>query len=305
MPNDMEMNTQDNNLSQKREDAIRKAEAFRNNQTSGANSKVISAAKRLIFEDHQSDELDTTKTGRLSNVQAAVRYIVEEVMELTPLEYDAIYSTSLNQRVTLDHAIRKIINEAPSRVVTETLFDNKATLFKMCWPEYYEEHYSKPTAMQIFNATGEVKGNLVRAGRAKELPKEEESAKLLDNGKFSSAKKERKRTYNHGEEVDKVVYWSMKSILPLFEMKTSDLFLSLAKPRSAGWSRYGFVKIIEARGCYPSPLDFYMWNSPVEYQLDHIEEYMEAREKAGLPHVAALDIIYEAYVRSEQRYERE
>ena len=71
----------------------------------------------------------------------------------------------------------------------------------------------------------------------------------------------------------------MTEILPLFEMKTQDLFLSLAKPREAGWKKYGFVKVIEARGCYPTPLDFYFLNSPTEYQFEHLQEYMTARKK--------------------------
>lgn len=74
--------------------------------------------------------------------------------------------------------------------------------------------------------------------------------------------------------------------------------LSLAKPREAGWSKYGFVKVIEARGCYPTPLDFYFLNSPMEYQVDHIDEYIEARNQAKLPHVKALDMMYEAYQQS-------
>lgn len=290
----------DSEIYEKREEAVSKAEAFRQSP----NAKVICAAKKLIFEEHQSDELNTSKTGKLGIIQESVKYIVEQVMELTPAEYDAIYSTVLNQRATIDHAIRKIVNSAPSSVVTETLFNNKAILFKMCWPEYYEEHFPKPTPMQVFNATGETKGDLIRAGKIKELPEDEEK-KLLSNGRFSSAKKERKRVYNHGKEVDKVVYWAMTSILPLFEMTTPQLFLGLAKPRSAGWSRYGFVKIIEARGCYPTPLDFYMWNSPAEWQLEHVDEYMEARKKAKLAPVPALDLMYEAYQRSRKRCEYE
>lgn len=286
---------------QKREEAIGKTQKFRELNNLGTDGKIICAAKKLIFEDYQSDDLDPEKTGKLSNLQAAVKYIVEEVMELTPAEYDAIYSTALNQRTSLDHAIRKIVNYAPSSIHISANFDNKAILFKMCWPEYYEKHFVKPTPMEIFNATGEVKGNLIRAGRVKDVPINEEEAKILNNGKFSTAKKERKRVYNHGKEVDKVVYQSMKSILPLFEMTTPELFLSLAKPRAAGWSKYGFVKVINARECYPTPLDFYMWNSSPEWQLEHIEEYMEARRKAKLEPIPAVEKIYTAYMNLKQR----
>lgn len=278
--------------------AISKAEEFRKDAGNGESGKIICAAKKLIFEDHQSNDLDVSRADRLIAMQAAVKYIVEEVMELTPAEYDAIYSTTLNQKATLDHAIRKIVINAPTRIMTEALFDSKAILFRIIWPEYYAQKYSKPKPFDIFNATGELKGNLIRAGRIKELPTDNTVARVLNNGKFSSAKKERKRVNNHGKSVDKLVYWAMSSILPYFEIPTEELFLSLAKPKKAEWTDYGFVKIIEARGCYPSPLDFYMWNSPVEYQMEHVEEYMQAREKAKLKRIPALDAMYNAYQKS-------
>lgn len=36
----------------------------------------------------------------------------------------------------------------------------------------------------------------------------------------------------------------------------------------------------------------------MEYQVDHIDEYIEARNQAKLPHVKALDMMYEAYQQS-------
>lgn len=287
-------------------DAIDRAQQFRADQTGNANyGKIISAAKRIIFDDHQSEDLNFDsgqKNAKLQLMIDAVKYLVEEVMELTPDEYDAIYSTSLNQKTTLHHAIRKIANAASPTILREAMFDNKKILFRLCWPEYYTAHYTTPKAMDIFNCTGELKGGLVRASAIKDFEDEPEDEKrILLNGKFSTAKKERKRVYNHGEEVDKLIYWSMKQILPLFEMKTKDLYLSLAKPKDAGWSKYGFVKVIEARGCYPTPLDFYFLNSPMEYQVEHIDEYIEAREQAKVPHVKALDIIYEAYKQSKDK----
>lgn len=284
-------------------EAAKKAQQFRIEQTGNANyGKIISDAKRIIFDDHQAEDLNFESGQKIAKLQLmieAVKYLIEDVMGLTPEEYDAIYSTALNQKTTLHHAIRKIANAASPTILREAMFDNKKILFRLCWPEYYKEHYAIPKAMDIFNCTGELKGNLVRASAIKDFEDEpEQEKKILQNGKFSTAKKERKRVYNHGQEVDDIIYWSMKQILPLFEMKTKDLYLSLAKPREAGWSKYGFVKVIEARGCYPTPLDFYFLNSPMEYQVDHIDEYIEARNQAKLPHVKALDMMYEAYQQS-------
>lgn len=274
--------------------------------------KVISAVKKIVFDEKQSTNLNVDGANKLKNYSVlidSIKYIVENIMGLTPEEYDAIYSTKLNQDVFIDHAIRKLVINAPSSISTEALFDAKKILFRLCWPDYYAEHYKKPQAWDIFNASGEIKSNLIRAGRIKEnsfdIGDIDESladdSELEDepvqnkNGKFSVRKQERKRTYNHGEEVDKLVYWSMNTIFSLISISTEDLYTSLANIKDTPWSNYGFVQIIEARNCYETPLDFYFLNSSQNYQLEHVEEYMKAREEAGLEHYAILDWMYEAY----------
>jgi hypothetical protein len=308
----MNLSTMERN--RKSEDAIVKAKNFRKDSSTGENytlSKVICSAKRIIFEENQSGDLKINGANKMRNyvtLQQAVRYIVEEVMELTPEEYDAIYNSTLNQKTCIDHAIRKIVQGAPTEIAMETLFDSKKIVFRMCWPEYYAAHYEPPTPWDVFNATGSTKSGLIRAGRIKEVVEDlnqGRGADVTQSGRFSAKKTERRRNYNHGSEVDKVVYWAMREVLSFFEMKTSELFLSLADPKASGWSKYGFVQIIEARGCYPTPLDFYMLNSPQEFQMNHIEEYMQAREKAGLSHIKALDMMYEAYQKTRKEYQRE
>jgi len=171
----------------------------------------------------------------------------------------------------------------------------------MCWPDYYKEHYSYPTAMEVFDCKGETKGNLIRAGRPKEYAEDAmEECRILNNGKFSTAKKDRKRAQNWGAEVDKVLYWSMNTILPtVFEMTTKELFTMLANPKATGLKNFGCVKVIEARMCYQSPLDFYFLNSPVDYQRQHFEKYIAARKEAGLKNSKYLDIVCEAYTATE------
>lgn len=287
-------------------DAIEKAKEFRKNyagQFSNVNGgeptgKLISAVKNIIFENYQSNNLDvsgTRKTKNYTTLQGAVRYIVEEVMGLTPAEYDAIYSAKLNQKASIDHAIRKIISAAPAEVQADALFDGKQIVFAMCFPEYYKEHHKKITAWDIFDATGETKSGLIHAGKIKEISETiSEGAILKKNGSFS-VQKERKRAYNHGEEVDKICYNAMKEIFSLFKMTTRELFLVLSQPKNSSFGKYGINQIIEARGCYPSTLDFYMWNSPVDYQLEHFDEYIQVRNEMHLPRIAALDLMNEAY----------
>lgn len=265
-------------------------------------ARVIRVAKKMIFESYQSSDLQTNGINKLKNydlLKAAVKWIVEEVMELTPEEYDCIWSNTLNTKACIDYAIRKLVNGADSKTNASTLFHQKKTLLKLVWPEHYAKHYSEPVPWDIFDAKGEVKSALIKAGKPKEFisATETEGREELSNGKFSS-RKERKHNYNHGDEVDSLLYWAMSNVFQFIEIKTIDLFSSLANPKSCGWNKYGFVQIIAARKCYPSPLDFYMLNSPQEYQLAHLEEYMTARQKAGLKPVPALDVMYEAYMKS-------
>lgn len=271
---------------------------FSNSDNNEPTGKLISAVKNVIFENYQSDNLNVSgnkKTKNYTTLQSAVRYIVEEIMQLTPAEYDAIYSSKLNQKASIDHAIRKIIAAAPAEVQAEALFDGKQIVFAMCFPEYYKEHHKKITAWDIFDAQGEIKSGLSHAGKIKEINEiQSKGATLKKNGSFSD-QKERKRMYNHGEEVDKICYNAMKEIFSLFKMTTRELFLILSQPKSSSFGKYGINQIIESRGCYPSTLDFYMWNSPVEYQLEHFDEYIKVRKEMHLPHIEALDLIDEAY----------
>lgn len=265
-------------------------------------SYIMNTVKKIVFEETASSNLKlqgSNKTKNFEALKSAIRYIVEHILELTPEEFDAIYSSTLIRKTCLDHPIRKLVAAAPADVQAETLFNGKKILFRLCWPEYYKEHYSKPKAWDIFDASGEIKSNLIRAGRIKDYTDDADSdgAKMTTNGKFSSERVEKKRSFGHGDEVDKTVYWAMTEVFNYCEIKTSDLFMALAKPKESGFSKFGFVSVIEARECYQTPLDFYMMNSPQEFQLAHFHEYMDARKKAKIPSNPVLELFYEAYMR--------
>ena len=281
--------------------ACKKADSFRKANTSTVNGRIINAAKRIIFDDVTGNDVNITRKENLDTIVSAIRYIVEEVMELTPAEYDALYSVTFNQKGLLDHAIRKVASWVPATVRKETLFDNKRILFKMCWPEYYQTHFDKPTAYNIFYADGEIKSNLSRAGKPKQVINEIEEVRILNNGSFSSAKKARKRVYSYGAEVDEVVFKAMWNMFGYLNISTKELFDCLANPKKSSFNKIGCMKIIEKRECYPSPLDFFMWNSSVEYQMEHIDEYMEARKNAKLPELPILELRYKAFKKSQER----
>lgn len=288
-------------LYEQRENVARQLQKYivkRVSKNSKNNNRYMEAVKNMLFDNQQSTTLQTDGKNKknIEQIKEAVKYIVEEVMLLTPREYDAIYSNSLNQKAHIDYAVRKIVETADMATNRKTLFVSKQTLFALVWPEYYNTHYKSPKPWKIFNATGEVKSGFIRAGKPRTEKDSEEGVgrKEKRNGEYADPKK--KAVMNHGVEVDRMVYWAMKEMFSLVEDLTDkQLFLALADPKGSGWGNYGFVKIIEARQCYASPLDFYMLNSPTEYQLEHIEDYFEAREEANLKHIYTLDKIRDAY----------
>ena len=270
--------------------------------------KVISTAKNLVFSNNQSSTVQTdginNKIKNYNNLARGVKFIVEEVMGLTPREYDAIYSNKLNYQAHIDYAIRKIVDGADISVNKKTLFVSKQTLFAIVWPEYYNKNYGNPQPWQIFNAEGEIKSGFIRAGKPRSDKDQEEGVgrEQLQNGNFSTKKKKKTAT-NHGDEVDKLLYWAMTNMLAPVEITTKQLFRSLANPKKYGWNKHGFVQIIQARKCYPSVLDFYFLNSPKAFQEDHLYEYYDAREEEGLPKEPALEILMRAYEYAQYGYQ--
>jgi hypothetical protein len=211
---------------------------------------VVCAMKKILWGEYQSKDLDTDGTRRVRNyttIIEAFREIVERVMELSAEEYDAIYSSVLNDKACISHAIRKIVSGAPSSIQIECMFDSKKILLRSVWPEYYAAHYSRPTIWEIFNAQGSLKSGLIRAGKPKYFKEENTGAEQKKDGTFSTAKKERKHTVNHGAEVDRIVYHAMKAVFSKLNITTEELFASLAEPKKSGWGSYGFVQVIEAR----------------------------------------------------------
>lgn len=247
--------------------------------------RLMSSVKKLVFQEYQLKDFDLhggQKKDNYTIMAMSFRYMIEIVMGLTMEEYLSLYSTKFNAKYGLSHIIRKIVDGAPKSIINETLFDTKRTLFKVTYPDKYFEHFKSPTAVDIFFAKGEIKNSLTRAGKIKFSPnKQNVGAPLLNNGKFSTNKSKTcpvyRGTYNHGGDVDKIVYWALTSVLSTVYCTTEELFYILANDKL---KNFGCMKIIKSRECYDNPLDFYMFNSPIEFQKENIKEYLLAREKS-------------------------
>lgn len=296
--------------------------------------QLLSIAKKILFGENGDEAFKLQQSyQKYLSLSKSIAFLVEEVMGLTPEEYEAIYSTSLNETASLEHSIRLLAKACPDKLKEEAIYDTKRILFASCWPEYYAEHFKPVTDLDIFLGRGDCVSILKRVGNVKEaklflekeredyrkemgrdgeltvndfkrffgIPYEEDEEDRMLEKREQEKKEKRKKngdpykqkesvvSYNYGAGVDKIVYRAMRECLPVFVMDTRTLFRALALPKESDFKNYGFTKIIEGRGCYDSPLDFYFLNSPVSFQMENFELYLETRKFARLPESKTLN----------------
>lgn len=259
-------------------------------------SKYIAiAVKNYILNNNIDLNINhSSKSKKEFNLWVSiVRYIITDIAELTPAQFADIYNSRLIEQLKIRGLIRNIKAEASPKDLEDTYFMDKRIIFKFCFPEFFEEYLKDEyTLRDVFeNNTGELISAMKNAGKSK----------TVSNGA---------RTPNNGGAVDAIVYKAMKQFLPDYNMMEDELLLSLAKPKAYEWNKYGFVEIIKARGCYPTPLDFYFLNSPEEYQRKNFAKYMKIRKEAKLETPMVLELYNEAFtkeneiIRQNNDYER-
>ncbi len=266
-------------------------------------------AKDIALGNNQATSLKLSMENFALHVEG-FRILVEDVYGLTPAEYESLYSANFNKKTTLDGIVRKIAREAPVSMQKECLFTPHRIIFRACWPEYYKSRFTKPTMMEVIDCKGEVRSSLVHAAQVKETIIEDENeelqgARMLKNGDFSTKKEPKKATITgNGGLVDEVVYEAMNQFFTeVIAVPTEQLFQILACPKEAHIQSYGFIAVIKAREVYPSALDFYFLNSPVDFQADYAEMYFQTRRDANLPEVPALSLMEELYYESKSELE--
>jgi len=224
--------------------------------------RTATLVKKILLDENITNKSNKNNKPNWVHI---VKYIVENFLELTPEEYDKLYSTTFNQQNSLDYVLRKLVNEAPAYIKSECLFSAKRIVFRLCWTDYYETHFERITSYDIITAQKNVKGDLRHASK------------------------------NCGRAVDQLIYKAIQEVFPaMFSCTTEELFIMLSNPKKSGIACLGCIKVIMARGCYPSPLDFYMWNSSAEYQWKYLDLYLSVREKANLPELNSLNLIVNA-----------
>ena len=258
------------------ERAIEKKKEFTKEDEFLYGKYMMSEVKNILVNQKPTLSVNTNENKNSREVYIEIfRYYISEILNISVAEYDAIFSDDVNKQLGLRSIINKINSTATDKELVDGWFNSKKTLLRICYPEYYKEHYPQDIrSFDIFRASGELARDLKRIGKSK----------MVCSGA---------RYQNNGKLIDELVYDSMKRNLPSIGFSsTKEMFEALANPKKWKMNNLGFVKIIEQRNAYPTPLDFYFLNSPIDYQYEHFKEYLDARAtNPNIPHMQVLDIL--------------
>lgn len=252
---------------------------------------IVHTVKRVILNGAAANLGKISRDNRPSIeeqrriLKESMKMIIEGLAGLTPDEYCKLYCAKINDMLKVDNLKNDIISLAPVEMLTECCFDSKRILFKSVFPEYYEENFPKIIDVDIFFASGELKSGMKH--RARPLNEFE-----MDN---------KSRRVNYGNEIDKIIYDNVRSLLMeksnydykdvMFFFSNWELLVNNAKSKKPG-----FYEIIEERGCYEHPLDFFFFNSPFEEQVKYMDEYVQNRNSIkSLAKNPQIDFMYKAF----------
>ena len=233
---------------------------------------------------------DFTNRQKLEITLGCFLNIVEDCYELTAEEFDILYSANFIKVYKLEHTQKKIDQYCPIEIKKECYFSSKNIILRLCWPAYYREHYPKLTAFDIL-ANDKIKAGLSLVSKH-------------DVNKINFGEEIKDKTRNYGAIVDTIIYNAINDAWPqMFSFSSvKDMFIALANPKKSGLDKLSGFRVISGRGCYPSPLDFYMWNSPIEFQRKHLLTYLDVREKSGLQPLPEIELITYAYFKEQSNH---
>ena len=271
-----------------------------------SNSDIVKYAKKHFFGLHTKKDGEvfvSTNEKRKEIAKAAMRFILEEVHEIMPSDYFAIYGVNANRLLKLESLCKEIIMNSSDEVRKNCCFVAKRIIFFEVYPEYYKEKFLEIKPIDIVKANDDIKESLVRAARPANFISSDIDVlnKKGDFGKIGTA-----NNCFDGEAVDKIIWDAMYEFFLgsqcgyNYEMVITKLANNVNGTQKM---ELGCCDIIKARKCYPSELDFFFLNSPIETQIQYIDQYIAARESCGLKNEPILDYLYKIYNNSRNKIE--
>ena len=233
-----------------------------------------------LIKGKSSSTLPLTKTKPWTNEQyyvgmAVLGYMFDNIVRLPPEKIDALWEEdranngknfleSTGTKSLVDKIISEsLCNSVERKKFKDCLLDSKKFILKSLYPEYYKATYNEKYNVidDLVNADEETINNLKLVGKVKTT--------VTNN-----------RSVQMGNVVDELIYeafeGNFKARQGIVDFKDKLIFLSNAKQYHL--KQMSFIKIMNNRGCYASPLDFYYLNSPKELQDKYFDEYKELRD---------------------------
>lgn len=202
------------------------------------------------------------------------RFITTEVFKLTPEQLDSIWSTETIVRMNLSPLAKEIEEAASDEIKEATLFNKRLIVLHECFPDYYACTYpARYNVIDVIHATGTTLRDLSKAGRVDANKLSIRFSQNQDTGKNKG------NTGNSGEIVDKIAYNALSVYLKT-ALHTDDIgehLETLAHPNLLKIKSLGVSKIIAARGCWASLMDFYYLNSSAAAQIMFFEKFRRLR----------------------------
>lgn len=234
---------------------------------------LIAHVKNLLFSC-----CDKTVMAKLSESQKhqldvdTFHFIVTEVLCLTPEQLDSIWSARALVKMNLSSVAKDIFDNASDELKEATLFNKKLIVLHECFPDYYWCRYPERYNVEdVICAKGTVLKDLSKAGRVNA-----EKVGMKMSGKRADTKD---NTGSSGEIVDRIAYHALNVYLKsyLATPNIEEHLYVLARPNAHRIKSLGVSKIIAARGCWASLLDFYYLNSSQAAQTLFFHVYRSLR----------------------------
>lgn len=220
------------------------------------------------------------KGQQYEDLCASVRYIVEEVMRISPSTFYNTYDTKFMKEHKMYPGITSLIEQTPPEIQKECYFNHKDIVFRTVWPEFYEKNIANEiTSRDIVYATNSkkdmFKSNILRAGQVKNIIKKDKGSKfgdLVDEMLFDAIQ-------------EHFLVGGICSTIPEIFLLLGDI----SNPSNKNAEETGGNDIAISRG-YKSILDFFYLNLPEQMQEIYGMPYLDIRKDCGLKAEPILEI---------------
>ena len=257
---------------------------FREKMGLAPNADIMRYISRIIFQSKPEMKAMPFK----SHCEAMKAY-VENVLQLTPDQYENSYSTRFNSKVGLANAIRRVVDECPEAEKKKVMYFNKDIIMSQVFPEYYAKRERKLAGIDVFFASAEFKSNLTSA-----IKSDEHLTGVTEI------------LFNAMQEVVTIALGADASTEEIMRFIVAPEFKKLKRPKD--WDLDGkkpvVFDLIESTNYYANILDFYFLNLPFEEQVYNVDAFMEIRKEAGYEEKGVLNALYEVFKNYEDDYYR-